>query len=335
MEFQQLEMFAAVVDEGSVQRAAGRVSRTAPAVSIALRKLEEEVGSPLFDKSQRYNYLLTPSGELLYSYARQILKIRNEAVSALQDLSHNRRTTLSIGAHESTSLYLLPMLTEAFHRTSPELKIEVLCDNPARVLDAVRDRQVELGLLAITPDDDDLEKNLLMTDEVVLIAGPAHRLAGVSRLEIKALADEFLILVGATSSLRERVIQAFAHAGVRPNIGVENASIETMKRMVAAGIGIGFAPLMCVREEERREELIVLRVNGMSHKRDLWLVHRKDRTLSKAARAFLAVSLSMARSLDHGPSAAGNERNTRVSSQPSGNRSPAQKRVSQVSPCRS
>src|SRR6266545_610039 len=310
MEFQQLEMFAAVVDEGSVQRAAGRVSRTAPAVSIALRKLEEEVGSPLFDKSQRYNYLLTPSGELLYSYARQILKIRNEAVSALQDLSHNRRTTLSIGAHESTSLYLLPMLTEAFHRTSPELKIEVLCDNPARVLDAVRDRQVELGLLAITPDDDDLEKNLLM-------------------------ADEFLILVGATSSLRERVIQAFAHAGVRPNIGVENASIETMKRMVAAGIGIGFAPLMCVREEERREELIVLRVNGMSHKRDLWLVHRKDRTLSKAARAFLAVSLSMARSLDHGPSAAGNERNTRVSSQPSGNRSPAQKRVSQVSPCRS
>jgi len=298
MEFQQLEMFAAVVDEGSVQRAAGRVCRTAPAVSIALRKLEEEIGSPLFDKSRRYNYLLTPSGKLLYSYARRILDTRNEAVAVLKDLTNGKPGTLSIGTHESTSLYLLPLLTQAFHDSHPEIKIEILCDNSETVLGALRDRQIDLALLAIGPDEDDFEKNLIMRDELVLIAGPAHRLAGVSHLEIQNLADEFLILEGATSSLREKVIQGFKDADICPNVGVENATLETIKRMVAAGVGIGFVPLMCVREEESRGELVIVRIDGFSHERDLCLIHQKGRSLTRAAQAFLDVSLSLARSLD-------------------------------------
>ena len=87
MEFQQLEMFVAVVEEGSVRRAAERVFRTAPAVSIALRKLEEELGVPLFDRSERNNHHLTPAGRSLYSYATRILYMRKEATAAIKELS--------------------------------------------------------------------------------------------------------------------------------------------------------------------------------------------------------------------------------------------------------
>src|SRR6266540_2264517 len=108
MEFQQLEMFAAVVEEGSVGRAADRVCRTPPAVSIALRKLEEEMGAALFDRSQRHNHQLTNLGTVLYSYATKILEMRKQATEAIRELTHSARGTLRVGTHESTSLYLLP-----------------------------------------------------------------------------------------------------------------------------------------------------------------------------------------------------------------------------------
>ncbi len=110
MELMQLEMFVAVVEEGSVHKAADKVCRTQPAISIALKKLENEIGSPLFDRTQRYDYQLTPAGELLYSYATRLVAVRNEAVSALRDLAHLRRGAVRIGANESTSVYLLPKL---------------------------------------------------------------------------------------------------------------------------------------------------------------------------------------------------------------------------------
>jgi len=81
MEFKQLEMFVALADERHVQRAAQRVSRTQPAVSMSIAKLEQEVGSPLFDRTARFR--LTPSGEILYNYARQLLQLRKDAAAVL------------------------------------------------------------------------------------------------------------------------------------------------------------------------------------------------------------------------------------------------------------
>lgn len=296
MEFQQLEMFAAVVEEGSVHRAAERVYRTGPAVSIALRKLEEEIGSPLFDRSKRHDYSLTPSGKLLYSYAVRILRVRNEAVSALKELSHCKRGSLSIGTHESASLYLLPLLTQPFHKIHPTLRIEVVSEDSEGVLRALRDRHIDLALVAITPDEPELEMHLIMQDELVLITSPDHQLATVQEVHVRDLANEFLILEGNKSSLYQKVIDAFRDSEISLNVSVENVTIETIKRMVLAGDGVGFVPLMCVREEEARGELVTIRVDGVTYERDLWLIHRKDRPLSHAARAFVEVSVSVASS---------------------------------------
>ena len=94
MELMQLEMLVATVEEGGMRKAAGRVSRTQAAVSMALRKLEEEMGSPIFDRSQRHQYTLTEAGETLYTYAQRMLKVHDEAVFALGELNRLERGRL-------------------------------------------------------------------------------------------------------------------------------------------------------------------------------------------------------------------------------------------------
>ena len=295
MEFQQLEMFAAVVEEGNVGRAAERVCRTAPAVSIALRKLEEEIGAVLFDRSQRHNHQLTTLGKLLYSYATRILEMRKEATAAISELTNVGRGTLRIGTLESTSLYLLPSLIHAFNEVHSSVKTEVVCGNSERLLRALDKRVIELALIGDAPDDPQLGRHLIKQDELVLITSPRHRLAGSRLVNIRELAGERLIVQGTKSMLRERIVRAFQETGTSFEVSVANIAIEAIKRMVAEGLGIGFVPLMCVREEAARGELATITPGGVDNQWSLWLVRRKDHALSAAAQAFVKVSLEVAR----------------------------------------
>ncbi len=295
MEFQQLEMFAAVVEEGSVRRAAERVFRTAPAVSIALRKLEEEIGAALFTRSDRNHQELTASGQLLYSYSTRILGLKREAVAGLQALTKCRTGTVRIGANESTSLYLLPKLTHAFQEVHPGLTLETRCDNSDSIIGALKDCQIDLALVAFNGDETSLQKHLIMRDEIVLIVSPGHRFTKSAQVGINDLADEVLIAENAKSSLHEEVAQAFRESGTELSVKVANVTIEGIKRMVAEGVGVGFVPLMCVQEEAARGELATVWVNGISRQRELWLVHRQDGSLSPGAEAFVKVGLQTAR----------------------------------------
>jgi DNA-binding transcriptional LysR family regulator len=299
MEFQQLEVFAAVVEEGSISRAAARVCRTQPAVSISMKKLEEEMGAPLFDRSERHNHQLTASGKLLYSYATRILEIRQEATAALKDLAQGRRGNLRIGTHESTSLYMLPSLLHALNEAHPGVKTEVVCGNSEHLLRMLGHRMIELALIADVPDEPQLERHLIMRDELALIASPGHRLAGIKHVDIRKLAGEFLILQGTKSVMRETIVRAFQESETPFNLSVENIAIEAIKRMVVENVGIGFVPRMCVREEAANGKLVTIKLDGVRNEWNLWLVRRKEQSLSRAARTFIDVSLAVARSLEH------------------------------------
>jgi DNA-binding transcriptional LysR family regulator len=296
MEFQQLEMFAAVIEEGSVSRAAERVCRTPPAVSIALRKLEAEIGAPLFDRSERLNYQPTASGKLLYSYATRILELRKEATTAVKDLTQSRRRILRIGTHESTSLYLLPSLIHSFSEAHPGIKTEVVCGNSERLLVALGNRTVEIALIGDAPDEPHLERHLIKRDELVLITSTKHRLASARQVSVPDLSGEFLIVEGTKSVLRERIVRALRESDTPFNVGVENVAIEAIKRMVIQGLGVGFVPRMCVTEEAARGNLVTIKVEGLRAEWNLSLVFRKDHSLSSVARSFIDVSLANAES---------------------------------------
>ena len=147
MELMQLEMFVAVIEERSVQRAADRVCRTQPAVSIALRKLEEHVGTTLLGRSRCRDYRLTQAGELLYEFASAMLAMRNEVVSAIRGEATGCTGRLRIGVSGSTSLQWVSELTTKFCVRHPLVRVEIVSDRPEKLLEDVADRKIDAAFL--------------------------------------------------------------------------------------------------------------------------------------------------------------------------------------------
>lgn len=301
----QLEMFIAVVEEGSVRRAADRVFRTQPAVSIAVHKLEEEFEAPLFDRSKRYEFRVTQAGEALYRYAKRMLSLRKEAASELSDLSKLRVGSLRIGANESISLHLLPKLAQTFLKQHPGTRMEVKCERSESLLVDLKARRLDVALISFRPDDHELASSFIVQDELVLITSPKHPFAGKGRVRFKDLSEEPLLMmdVSQPSPWHKRVVEAFSRFKVPFYLRVENAPIETIKKMVAIGLGVGFVPLLCVKEESARGELAVVDVEGFHEERSIWLV-RSSAMQSRSAEAFTEAAVAFGEATQKGESLA-------------------------------
>ncbi|MBI3650051.1 MAG: LysR family transcriptional regulator [Acidobacteria bacterium] len=293
MEFMQLEMFVTVVEESSVGRAAARVHRTQPAVSIAMKKLEDEIGTPLFDKSNRQDIKLTQAGEMLFEYALRLLQLRSEAFTAVDDLNNLRLGKLRVGANESVSLYLLPTITSCFQKNFPNVKIEVKCNNSDHLLHDLQERKLDIALLSHLPEDNEYDATPIMHDELVLITSPAHSLTQRQSVSIKDLGYESFIAEDVGSPWRKKFVEAFKKRQTPLNIIVDNAPIETIKKMVEMNLGVGFVPLMCVREEVERGKLAIVAVKDFHQERTLWAVQRKRALHSFAAKTFMRVVTSL------------------------------------------
>ena len=189
----QLEMFVATAEARGPKRAAERVFRTQPAVSMALAKLESEIGAPLFDRANRVAYILTASGELLYAKAKRLLGLRDEALSEIRELHSLEQGRVRIGANESAGVYLLPKLIEAFRKKHPKVRIEVTRQNSMQLIHDIREHVVDLALISFTPDEKDIEAVPVMNDELILVASPEHVLAKRRKVKISDLGNEAFI----------------------------------------------------------------------------------------------------------------------------------------------
>jgi DNA-binding transcriptional LysR family regulator len=297
MELMQLEMFVAMVEEGSFRKAAERVFRTQPALTMAIRKLEQELGAPLFDRSNRSDYVLTDSGEVLYEHAKRLLNLRDEGLAALEQLHTFQSGRIRVGANESTSLYLLPQLILEFREQYPKIKIEVSRQLSAKLPYELHQRNLDFAIISFLPDETDLEATPIMTDELVFIVSPRHRLAGAERVHIRDLGGEAFVGHNVRSPAREKVIETFRRFQTPLNITIEITTIETIKRFVAMNLGVAFVPLMCVREERERGELVIVPIEGFRHERTLWAVRRRTDAHSHAAQAFMRVIESISEKL--------------------------------------
>jgi DNA-binding transcriptional LysR family regulator len=286
MEMAQLEYFTSVVQEKGFSKAASRVFRTQPAVSIAIRRLEEEIGLPLLERSQKVP-TLTEAGQVVFDYAQRILGLRDEVGQAIQDMQNLKSGRVRVGANESTSLYLLPELILTFREQHPDVKVEIFRQVSSRLPRELLDRTIDFGLMAFEPVDRELESFPVLTDELVLIMSPKHPLAGRPSVKVKELGNEPFVAHNVNSGSRAKVIETFARQHTPLNITIELATIETIKRFVQKRVGLAFVPRMCVREELARGVLVSVPVRGLTHNRTLWAAHRRGTQLSPAGAAFL------------------------------------------------
>jgi len=292
MEISQLEAFVAVVEEKSFSRAAARLLRTQPAVSQSIKRLEEWAGAPLLDRTSKSG-VLTEAGQIFYDHAKRVLNLRQEARSAVQELRALERGKVTVGANESTALYLLPVL-KLFRERYPHVQVAVTRSFSREIPSALLRYELDLGVLSYNPRNADLESSVVSLDELCLIVPPQHPLAGAGEVSIRKLGQEFFLAHNVASPYRQTVIETFARLRTPLNIAVELPTVETIKKSVRMGMGIAFAPRMCLEDELARGEFVAVRVKEMRIQRKLRLIYRRHAALSAAARAFVDVAVGMA-----------------------------------------
>jgi DNA-binding transcriptional LysR family regulator len=292
LELSQLETFLAVAEERSFSRAAERLRRTQPAVSQAIRKLEESVGEALFDRAAR-DGSLTAAGKLLREYALRLLALRREASSALDELKSLERGQLQLAANEYTCLYLLSAI-DAFRRSHPHVDVIVHRMLASRIPQELNLRTVEMGVVSFRPDAAQFKSWAVYGDTLALVASPGHPLAARERVSITELGEEIFIAHHVTSPLRRKVIETFQRYRTPLNMRIELPTIDAIKRFVAMGNGVALVPNLTVAGELETGELKRIMVDELEFKRVLRLFHRKQATLSYAARAFLQTVRSLA-----------------------------------------
>ena len=294
MDLSHLETFLAVAEERSFSRAAVRMHRTQPAISQVIRKLEESVGEVLFDRAAR-DGSLTAAGELLRDYAHRLLALRREASSAIEELRSLKRGHLNIAANEYTSMVLLPAL-DVFRRDFPHIGITVHRALASRVPEELARRTFELGVVSFRPDPEQFRSIAIYNDSIDFIVAPNHPLAKAGRLSIRDLDKEIFIAHNVASPLRSRVIEAFERYRTPLHMEIELPTIEAIKLFVAMGNGVALLPHITVARELETGALVRVPVDELEVNRVLHVTHRRQTTLSYAARAFLLTLRKLARS---------------------------------------
>src|ERR1700756_5338858 len=292
MELSQLEVFLTVAREGRFSRAAEKLFRTQSAVSQTIRKLEEELGEPLFDRSSREG-VLTDAGQTLQEYAEKLLNLRNDAQEALIELRELQKGKLAIAANEFTALYLLPVLAE-FRRLHPMIKITVQRALGSHIPDDVLRHKSEFGVLTYDPQEPQLHSVVVYLDELIFVVPPHHPLAGERQVSIQQLGAESFVAHIVSSPYRDKVIQAFKRHKTPLHMDIELPTLQAIKRFVAMGNGVALVPEISVEIELARGELVRIPVRELQLKRKLRLIYRKGANLSHAGRALLKVAEAVA-----------------------------------------
>ncbi len=285
VELAELNVFLTVAREKSFSRAAEKLYRTQPAVSLSVRRLEDWVGQPLFVRGQRAARL-TDAGEVLRDYAERILNLREETRRAVEDLGGLRRGRISLGVNESSIHALLPLL-ERFRRRHPEIHIAVQRTFSRDIPTEILNYRLDLGVVSYVPQDEKLEAARIFRDQLAFVVPPQHRLARRRVVDIGELGEETFIAHIVDSPYRWRVIQLFERYRVPLRMGVELPTIESIKRFVQMGMGVAIVPRMCVRWEVEHRLLAEVRIRQLKLPRDLYLVHRRDARFSHATAALL------------------------------------------------
>jgi DNA-binding transcriptional LysR family regulator len=286
MEFYPLHVFLTIASERSFSRAAEKLRRTQPAVSLALQRLEADLGEKLIDRSAK-EIQLTDVGRAVLDYARRFENLQGELENSLAELRDNSAGRLSIGANESTSLYLLQHI-ERYRRLYPKVKVQVRRSLSSKIPSELIDGNLELGVVSYDPRDERLIAQVIFIDSLAFVVSPAHRLAGVESVSIRDLGRETFIAHNVLSPYREAVLREFQKHQVELNMDIEMPTIETIRKLVQANLGVAFLPRMCVEPEIQQGNLYCVKVQELSIERKVHLLRPAKRVLSYAATGFLA-----------------------------------------------
>lgn len=293
MDLAELRVFLAVATERSFSRAAAKLHRTQPAISQAIRRLEDEVGEKLFDRSSK-DGTLTEAGRILKDYADRILRLTDEAELSVRELRDLHRGRVLIGVNEAAATILLPLI-ERFRTAHPAVMLDVRRVAARHVAVEVAQGNLDFGVMTFQPPERKLQALTLGADEMVLLVHPEHPLAGRGKVTMAEFGQQTVIAHSDPSPARERVLRLSEVRHAPINIQIALPSLEAIKRAVEMRMGVALLPRRCALAEIARGTLVAVRVPEVRLPRHVRLVYRRSGELSHAAGAFLDMASKTAR----------------------------------------
>ncbi|MCR1781858.1 LysR family transcriptional regulator [Nocardioides carbamazepini] len=293
MELDTIRAFLAVADGSTVTETAARVHRTQPAVSRALARLERDVGAPLFQRVGR-GLVLTPAGRELARHAREAVDAYERGVRSVQDLTAPDAGFVPVAFLHTLGTWLVPELIRSFRVERPHVRFDLRQHGDTGLVDDLLGGLVDLAVTGDRPQHPQLESRRLFLEPLRLVVPPDHRLAGRRTApgrrtaRLADVADEQFIVLKKGFSLRAITEELCGEVGFLPRIGFEGEEVETLRGLVAAGLGVALLP------EPRSTAAPTtphLRVTDVRASREIGLAWVRDRTLPPASAAFRAHAL--------------------------------------------
>jgi DNA-binding transcriptional LysR family regulator len=284
VDFAELRVFLTVAAERSFSRAATKLHRTQPAISQAIRRLEEELGERLFDRSSK-DGTLTEAGRVLREYAERLQRLCEEAEVSVRQLRDLQRGRVVVGTNEAGVHVLLPVI-ERFKRRHPQILVDVRRVPARQVGVEVAQGSLDFGVMTFDPSDRRVASVVLGADELVLLVHPSHPFARRRSVRMAEFAHETVIAHSDPSPARDRVLQQSELRHEPINIQIALPSLEGIKRAVGMKMGVALLPRRCALSEIAGGQLTAVSVPELRLPRQVRLVYRRG-GLSHAATAFL------------------------------------------------
>ena len=291
MDFDQLETFLEVARHLSFSRAAEKRFRTQPAISAQIRALEEEVGAKLLDRSGG-KVSVTAAGKVFQRYAEESLAARKAAIVAVAEMERVPRGEIIVAANEGTCLHVLPEVFAEFKKQYPAVAVNIDRSESSEILEAVIENSVDFGVVALPVNDNRLTIVQIHRDELMIIAAHNHPLAKMKSASLEEVA-KYPLLMPEHGRTRDALEQLYHERKLKLNISMELDSSELLKRFVAAGVGVGFIARSNVDQDVKAGTLAAIPISDATVRRDMALVFRKDKALSRAALAFIDIAVKI------------------------------------------
>jgi DNA-binding transcriptional LysR family regulator len=290
MDFDQLNIFLEVARHSSFSRAAQKCFRTQPAISSSIKSLEDELGVKLFDRGGG-KVSLTAPGKAFVNFAEELLDTKRRAMNAVAEMDRVPRGEIVVAANEGTCLHVLPEVFAQFKKQYPDVSVSIARSERMKIIEQVIENIVDFGVVSAPVEDPRLKALTIHRDELVLITQPDHPLHRGKRAATLEEISAYPLLLPKVGRTRDAIEEAFYQQNLKPNISMELESSEVLKRFVAANVGIGFIARSNVSSEVKTKTLAAISLDGVLIRRDLGLIFRKDKALSRAAQAFIDIAV--------------------------------------------
>lgn len=290
---ERLRVFHAVAEAESFTQAADSLHLTQSGVSKHIKAMEEELGTPLFERLGR-TVALTEAGEILYEAAREVIASVASAEQRIQELAGLSGGRLRVGASFPVGLYVLPRMLADYRKRYPAIEVTLAIATTASIQAKVLDNKLDFGLVSADVQHPKLLTFAFMTDELMVIVPPEHKWAHRRNIKAEELSGETFIFAAPGAGARVTVEERLKTNGVvLPNI-LDFVNAEGVKHAVEVGLGVSIQPRGIVQREIENGSLAAIRLADMDPEIQYVYICRKKQIPSNAQKAFVEMLAKMA-----------------------------------------